>query len=288
MPTPASSTRPAAAAWRRFTRNRAAVAGLALVVFFLLMAAVGPWVAPHDPLKQHLDGALAAPSWSHGLGRDELGRDILSRILCGARISLGMALGASIIAAGVGVIVGLAAAYRGGAPEEILMRGVDIILAFPGFLLAIAVVSALGPSIVNLMVAVGINTIPGFARVTHSAAHAIKETEHVAAARALGNSGPRILWRHILPNCLAPIVVQFTLRMGTVVVIGSGLSFLGLGAQPPSPELGAMLGAGRQYLRVAPQVVAVPALGIFVGVLAFNFLGDALRDHLDPILGRAA
>src|SRR5207249_6796035 len=143
-----------------------------------------------------------------------------------AQLALCMARGASFSAAGAGVIVCITAAYRGGAPEEILIRGVDIILAFPGFLLPIAVVSALGPSIVNLMVAVGINTIPGFARVTHSAAHAIKETEHVAAARALGNSGPRILWRHILPNCLAPIVVQFTLRMGTVVVIGSGLSFL--------------------------------------------------------------
>ncbi len=251
------------------------------------MAAVGPWVAPHDPLKQHLDGALAAPSWSHGLGRDELGRDILSRILYGARISLGMALGASVIAAGAGVIVGLAAAYRGGAPEEILMRGVDIILAFPGFLLAIAVVSALGPSIVNLMVAVGINTIPGFARVTHSAAHAIKETEHVAAARALGNSGPRILWRHILPNCLAPIVVQFTLRMGTVVVIGSGLSFLGLGAQPPSPEWGAMLSTAREYLRTAPHLSLVPGLAILLLVLAWNLLGDGLTEALNPKLGRS-
>jgi peptide/nickel transport system permease protein len=286
MSIPASSTRPAATAWRRFTRNRAAVAGLALVLFFLLVAAVGPWVAPQDPLKQHLDGALAGPSWSHGLGRDELGRDILSRILYGARISLGMALGASIIAAGAGVIVGLTAAYRGGAPEEILMRGVDIILAFPGFLLAIAVVSALGPSIVNLMVAVGINTIPGFARVTHSAAHAIKETEHVAAARALGNSGPRILWRHILPNCLAPIVVQFTLRMGTVVVIGSGLSFLGLGAQPPSPEWGAMLSTAREYLRTAPHLSLVPGLAILLLVLAWNLLGDGLTEALNPKLGR--
>ena len=260
MPIPASSTRPAAAAWRRFTRNRAAVAGLALVLFFLLMATFGPWVAPHDPLKQQLDGALAGPSWSHGLGRDELGRDILSRILHGARISLGMALGASLIAAGVGVTVGLVAAYRGGA---------------------------LGPGIVNVAVAVGVNTMPGFARIAHSTAHAMKETEHVAAARALGNSGPRILWRHILPNCLAPIVVQFTLRMGTVVVIGSGLSFLGLGAQPPSPEWGAMLSTAREYLRTAPHLSLVPGLAILLLVLAWNLLGDGLTEALNPKLSRS-
>jgi peptide/nickel transport system permease protein len=284
MPTPASSTRPAAAAWRRFARNRAAVAGLALVLLFLLMAVFGPWIAPRDPLKQQLDGSLAGPSWSHGLGRDELGRDILSRILYGARISLGMALGACLIAAGAGVTVGLVAAYRGGVMEEILMRAVDVVLAFPGFLLAIAVVSALGPGIVNVAVAVGVNTMPGFARVAHSTAHAVKETEHVAAARALGNSGPRILWRHILPNCLAPIVVQFTLRMGTVVVIGSGLSFLGLGAQPPSPEWGAMLSTAREYLRTAPHLSLVPGLAILLLVLGWNLLGDGLTEALNPKL----
>jgi len=287
MPIPASSTRPAAAAWRRFTRNRAALAGLGLVLFFLLMAIFGPWVAPRDPLKQQLDGALAGPAWSHGLGRDELGRDILSRILYGARISLGMALGACLIAAGAGVTIGLAAAYRGGALEEIFMRTVDVVLAFPGFLLAIAVVSALGPGIVNVAVAVGVNTIPGFARIAHSTAHAVKETEHVAAARALGNSGPRILWRHILPNCLAPIVVQFTLRMGTVVVIGSGLSFLGLGAQPPSPEWGAMLSTAREYLRTAPHLSLVPGLAILLLVLGWNLLGDGLTEALNPKLSRS-
>src|SRR5215467_11567362 len=274
MPTRASSTRPAAAAWRRFARNRAAMAGLALVLFFLLMAAFGPWVAPRDPLKQQLEGSLAGPSWSHGLGRDELGRDILSRILYGARISLGMALGACLIAAGAGVTVGLVAADRGGVLEEILMRAVDVVLAFPGFLLAIAVVSALGPGIVNV-------------RIAHSTAHAVKETEHVTAARALGNSGSRILWRHILPNCLAPIVVQFTLRMGTVVVIGSGLSFLGLGAQPPSPEWGAMLSTAREYLRTAPHLSLVPGLAILPLVLVWNLLGDGLSEALNPKLSRS-
>ncbi|HMB32400.1 MAG TPA: ABC transporter permease [Methylomirabilota bacterium] len=287
MPTRASSTRPAVAAWRRFARNRAAMAGLALVLFFLLMAAFGPWIAPRDPLKQQLEGSLAGPSWSHGLGRDELGRDIFSRILYGARISLGMALGACLIAAGAGVTVGLVAADRGGVLEEILMRGVDVVLAFPGFLLAIAVVSALGPGIVNVAIAVGVNTMPGFARIAHSTAHAVKETEHVAAARALGNSGSRILWRHILPNCLAPIVVQFTLRMGTVVVIGSGLSFLGLGAQPPSPEWGAMLSTAREYLRTAPHLSLVPGLAILLLVLGWNLLGDGLTEALNPKLSRS-
>jgi len=287
MPTPASSTRPGAAAWRRFARNRAAVAGLGLVLFFLLMAVFGPWLAPRDPLKQQLDGSLAGPSWSHGLGRDELGRDILSRILYGARISLGMALGACLIAAGAGVTVGLVAAYRGGMVGEILMRAVDVVLAFPGFLLAIAVVSALGPGIANVAIAVGVNTMPGFARIAHSTAHAVKETEHVAAALALGNSGPRILWRHILPNCLAPIIVQFTLRMGTVVVIGSGLSFLGLGAQPPSPEWGAMLSTAREYLRTAPHLSLVPGLAILLLVLGWNLLGDGLTEALNPKLSRS-
>jgi peptide/nickel transport system permease protein len=252
------------------------------------MAVVGPWVAPYDPIKQQLDGALQAPSWSHWLGRDELGRDILSRILHGARISLGMALGASLIAAAGGVLIGLVAAYRGGLLEEALMRFVDVILAFPGFLLAIAVVSALGPGIVNVVIAVGINTIPGFARITHGAVLGVKQTEHVAAARALGNRAWRILWRHILPNCLAPIVVQFTLRLGTVVVIASGLSFLGLGAQPPSPEWGAMLSTAREYIRTAPHLSIFPGMAILLLVLGWNVLGDGLTEALNPRLSRSS
>jgi peptide/nickel transport system permease protein len=275
-------------AWRRFSRNRSATVGLGLAGLFLAMAVVGPWVAPHDPIKQQLDGALQAPTWSHWLGRDELGRDILSRILHGARISLGMALGASLIAAAGGVLIGLVAAYRGGLLEETLMRFVDVILAFPGFLLAIAVVSALGPGIVNVVIAVGINTIPGFARITHGAVLGVKQTEHVAAARALGNRAWRILWRHILPNCLAPIVVQFTLRMGTVVVIASGLSFLGLGAQPPSPEWGAMLSTAREYIRTAPHLSIFPGMAILLLVLGWNVLGDGLTEALNPRLSRSS
>jgi peptide/nickel transport system permease protein len=275
-------------AWRRFSRNRSATVGLGLAGLFLAMAVVGPWVAPHDPIKQQLDGALQAPTWSHWLGRDELGRDILSRILHGARISLGMALGASLIAAAGGVLIGLVAAYRGGLLEEALMRFVDVILAFPGFLLAIAVVSALGPGIVNVVIAVGINTIPGFARITHGAVLGVKQTEHVAAARALGNRAWRILWRHILPNCLAPIVVQFTLRLGTVVVIASGLSFLGLGAQPPSPEWGAMLSTAREYIRTAPHLSIFPGMAILLLVLGWNVLGDGLTEALNPRLSRSS
>jgi len=282
----AGGLRPAVGAWRRFRRNRAAMAGLVLVAGFVVMAAAGAWIAPYDPLKQELDGALKVPSWSHWLGRDELGRDVLSRILHGARISLGMALGASLIAALAGVAIGLVAAYRGSVWEEILMRLVDILLAFPGFLLAVAVVSVLGSGIVNVIIAVGINTIPGFARITHSAVHAVKETEHVAAAWALGNSGPRVLWRHIFPGCLAPIVVQFTLRLGTVVVIASGLSFLGLGAQPPSPEWGAMLSTAREYIRTAPHLSIFPGLAILFLVLGWNLLGDGLTEALNPKLGR--
>jgi peptide/nickel transport system permease protein len=278
--------RPAVAAWRRFRKNRAAVAGLVLVSLFVAMAIAGPWLAPFDPLKQELAGALEPPSWDHWLGRDELGRDILSRILHGSRVSLGMALAASVIAAGVGILAGLTAAAHGGLIEEGAMRLVDVVLAFPGFLLAVAVVSVLGPGIENVVVAVGINTIPGFARVTHSAVHGVMETEHVTAARALGNSGWRVLWRHVLPNCLGPIVVQFTLRMGTVVVIASGLSFLGLGAQPPSPEWGAMLSTAREYLRTAPHLSLFPGLAILVLVLGWNLLGDGLTEALNPRLSR--
>ena len=278
--------RPAIAAWRRFRRNRAALLGLALVMGFGFMAVAGPWLAPADPLKQQLGAALTRPSWQHWMGRDELGRDILSRVLHGARVSQGMALAASLIAAGLGVLTGVTASYRGGIVEEAVMRLVDVILAFPGFLLAVAVVSVLGPGIENVVVAVGINTIPGFARVSHSAVHGVKQTEHVAAARALGNSGWRVLWRHVLPNCLAPIVVQFTLRMGTVVVIASGLSFLGLGAQPPSPEWGAMLSTAREYLRTAPHLSMFPGLAILLLVLAWNLVGDGLTEALNPKLSR--
>jgi len=278
--------RPSIAAWRRFRRNRAALLGLVLVMGFGFMAVAGPWLAPADPLKQQLGAALTRPSWQHWMGRDELGRDILSRVLHGARVSQGMALAASLIAAGLGVLTGVTASYRGGIVEEAVMRLVDVILAFPGFLLAVAVVSVLGPGIENVVVAVGINTIPGFARVSHSAVHGVKQTEHVAAARALGNSGWRVLWRHVLPNCLAPIVVQFTLRMGTVVVIASGLSFLGLGAQPPSPEWGAMLSTAREYLRTAPHLSMFPGLAILLLVLAWNLVGDGLTEALNPKLSR--
>lgn len=278
--------RPSVAAWQRFRRNRAAVAGLVLLGAFVLMATVGPSLTPHTPFKQSLDGSLETPRWGHWLGRDEVGRDILARIVHGARISLGMALGAALIAGTVGVLTGLVAAYRGGMAEEVMMRLVDVVLAFPGFLLAVAVVSALGPGVLNVAIAVGINTIPGFARVTHSAVHAVKASEYVAAARALGNSTSWILARHVLPNCLAPIVVQFTLRMGTVIVIASGLSFLGLGAQPPSPEWGAMLSTAREYIRVAPHLSIFPGLAILLLVLAWNLVGDGLTEALNPKLSR--
>jgi peptide/nickel transport system permease protein len=198
-----------------------------------------------------------------------------------------MALASSLIAAIGGISVGLVAAYRGGFLEEILMRLIDIILAFPGFLLAIAVVSALGPGILNVVVAVGINTIPGFARITHSAVYGIKQADHITAANALGNNEYRILWRHILPNCLGPVVIQFTLRMGTVVVIASGLSFLGLGAQPPSPEWGAMLSTARTYIRTAPHLSIFPGLAIVIMVLGWNLLGDGLTEALNPRLSRS-
>lgn len=269
---------------RRFLRHPRAVAGAVLVVLWVLVALIGPHLTHHDPLRPNMDIALEKPSLAHPLGTDEFGRDILTRILHGARISLMIGLVATGIATSGGLLLGVISGYFGGWVDGLIMRLMDIMLAFPGMLLALAVVAILGQGLWNVMIAVGIFAIPTFARVVRGSVLQARAQDYVEAAGALGARPNRIIWRHILPNCLAPVIVMATLRMATAIVTAAGLSFLGLGAQPPTPEWGAMLSAGREYLRAAPHVATFPGLAIMTLVLAFNMTGDGLRDALDPRL----
>lgn len=269
--------------WYRFRRHRPAVAGSVVVILLLLIAALAPWVAPYSEREQKLVRRFEGPSLEHPFGLDELGRDILSRIIYGSRISLAMGVVAVAIALVGGVILGLLAGYFRPLDGPI-SRAMDILLAFPGILLAIAVVAALGPNERNAMIAVGIESIPAYVRLTRASVLSLKEREFVEAARALGAGNFRIVVHHILPNIIAPIIVFGSLNLSTAILTASTLSFLGLGPQPPTSEWGAMVSASRSYLRVAPHLMLFPTLAIFVTVLAFNFVGDGLRDALDPRL----
>jgi ABC-type dipeptide/oligopeptide/nickel transport system permease subunit len=274
-------------AWRRFLKHRLAVAGLGLVLVLILLALSARHVAPHDPIRQDLPHALAGPSVEFPLGTDEFGRCILSRILFGARLSLLVGVIATAIGATAGIISGLAAGYfpRLDAP---VMRCMDVLLAFPSILLAIAVVAALGPSLGNVMIAVGVRSIPSFARLSRSMVLSLKELEFVQGAAALGASHARVLFRHILPNSVSPLLVFSSMQVATAILLAAILSFLGLGVQPPTPEWGKMVSDGRAYLMEAPHVSLFPGLAIFVAVMGFNCLGDGLRDALDPRVGRVA
>jgi len=272
---------------RRFLRHRLAVGGLALILLLIVLALAARQLAPHDPIRQDLPHALAGPSLEFPLGTDEFGRCILSRILYGARLSLLVGVIATTIGAGAGILCGLAAGYvaRFDAP---VMRTMDVLLAFPSILLAIAVVAALGPSLVNVMIAVGVRSIPSFARLARSMVLSLKELEFVQGATALGASHARVLFRHILPNSVSPLLVFSSMQIATAILLAAILSFLGLGVQPPTPEWGKMVSDGRAYLMEAPHVSLFPGLAIFVAVMGFNCLGDGLRDALDPRVGRVA
>jgi len=270
--------------WRRLRRNRAAVAGAGIVLGFVLLAVLAPALVPYNPIQGILDDRLQSFSGTHWLGTDELGRDLLSRILYGARVSLQIQIVAVVLALIVGVLLGSLSGYLGGYVDSIIMRCMDILLAFPGIFLALGIIAALGPGLVNLMFAAGISSIPQFARIVRASILSLKEREFVEAALALGSGSNRIMFRYLLPNCLAPIIVQSTLRMATVLLTASGLSFLGLGVQPPTPEWGAMLSNARSYLIVAPHVATIPGLAIMIVVVGFNLFGDGLRDTLDPRL----
>ena len=248
----------------------------------VLVALLAPALAPHDPLATDLYGRLQPPSLNHPMGTDELGRDILSRVIFGARISLRIGLICIAISMTTGTALGLLAGYRGGLVDGLVMRLMDVLLAFPSILLAIAIVAVLGPGIENVMVAVSAVLVPQFARLVRASVLSVRELAYVEAARALGASGLRIALVSVLPNCLTPLVVQASLSLATAILDAAGLSFLGLGAQPPTPEWGAMLNSGRDLLLKAPWVMAFPGLAIFVVALGLNLLGDGLRDALDP------
>src|SRR5215467_13195602 len=264
-------------ALRRVVRSRAAMSGGVIVGLFVLLAVLAP-------LRGRVVDRLQGPSVEHWLGTDELGRDVLSRVLYGARISLQIQVAAVGLALLVGTALGVTAGYIGQWPDMVIMRLVDIMMAFPGIFLALAIIAALGTGLANVIVASAIFLVPQFARVVRGSVLTLKEMEFVTAARALGERDVTIVARYLLPNSLAPIIVQTTLRMATVLLTASGLSFLGLGVQPPSPEWGAMLSNARSYMITAPHVATVPGVAIMLVVLGFNLLGDGLRDSLDPQL----
>lgn len=278
------SESPWRSAFRRLRRNRGAMAGLCLVLVLIAVAVFAERLAPHDPIRVTPDAALQAPGSRYLLGTDLLGRDILSRLIHGARISLRVGLVSVGIAAMTGTTLGLLAGFYGRWLDLIVMRLIDLMLAFPNVLLALAIIAILGPSIFNLMIAVGISATPGYARLVRGSVLSAKENVYVEAAVAVGAADGLILWRHILPNVLAPIIILATLGMAGAILTGAALSFLGLGVQPPTPEWGTMLSDGRNYLRKAWWITTFPGLAIMITVLAINMLGDGLRDALDPRL----
>jgi peptide/nickel transport system permease protein len=279
-----SPENPWRSAARRLRRNRGAIAGLYLVVALVVVALFAGRVAPYDPVKINPDSALQAPGRQFLLGTDTLGRDILSRLVHGARISLRVGLVSVGIAAALGTTLGLFAGYYGRWLDLGIMRFIDLLLAFPNVLLALAIIAILGPSIFNLMIAVGISATPAYARLVRGSVLSAKENTYVEAARAVGCDDRLIIWRHILPNVLAPLIVLSTLGMAGAILTGAALSFLGLGVQPPTPEWGVMLSDGRNYLRRAWWITTFPGVAIMLTVLAINMLGDGLRDALDPRL----
>ncbi|WP_174614241.1 nickel transporter permease [Virgibacillus ihumii] len=269
----------------RLIKSKTSLIGLCIILLLIVTAIFAPLIATHSPTSyESITDRYQPPSAEHFLGTDALGRDIFSRIVYGTRISIQIGVFTVAISMIIGVLLGGIAGYFGKWIDQIIMRLVDILMAFPSILLAIALVAVLGPSLQNAMIAVGIVGIPQFARIVRSAVLSVKETEYIEAAKAIGAKNGRVLMQHVLPNCLAPIIVQATLSVGTAILDAAGLSFLGLGAQPPTPEWGAMLSDGRAALQNAPWVVAFPGIAIFLVVLGFNLFGDGLRDALDPRL----
>ena len=271
---------------RRVLREPTTMFGLIMVAIFIFLAIFAPLLSPVDPIKQNISASLTPPSSEFWLGTDKLGRDIYSRILFGTRISLSVGLAVVFGAGSFGVLVGLVAGYVGGWVDEVIMRVTDIFFAFPSLILAMSIAGALGPSLVNALIAVGVVSWPIYARLIRGQVMILREQEFVVAAQAIGAPGTRIVLRHLLPNTLAPLLVQASFDMGGVILSVAGLSFIGFGAQPPTPEWGVMISEGRNYITTQWWLTAMPAAAILFLVAAFNLIGDGLRDLLDPRLGR--
>jgi peptide/nickel transport system permease protein len=276
---------PTQQALRRLRRDRMAVASAVFLLLLVIISILAPVLAPQDPIETNLSQRLAPPATlGYPLGADDLGRDILSRLIWGGRVSLLVGFSAVLVAMVLGVLLGLIGGYFGGWLDSLTMRLIDILMAFPAILLAIAIVASLGPGLQNAMLAVSIVGIPYYARIVRGSVLSLREQEFVYAARMIGVPNFYILIRHVLPNCLGPLIVAATLDVGWMIMMAAGLSFLGLGAQPPTAEWGVMLSQGRQFIRVAPHISIMPGAAIFLVVLALNLLGDGLRDALDPRL----
>ena len=270
--------------WIRFSRNRGAVIGLIVLCLFAVVALAAPLATTYDPEQARLDQKLLEPSAAHLLGTDHLGRDILARLAYGGRFSLFIGFAAVAVGLAIGVPLGTVCGFYGGWLDLVIQRVIDVFLSFPGFLLALSLVAVLGVGITNVILAVGLGVVPAFVRLTRASTLAIRSRPYVEAARAAGASGPLIILRHVLPNALAPVVIQATLGLGATLLTAAGLGFLGLGVQQPTPEWGAILGEGRSYIFSNPNLATFPGIAIFLTVLGFNLAGDGLRDALDPNL----
>ncbi len=269
-------------AWRRLRNNPTAMAGLGIIALIVLVAAFAPWIATHSPFEQNLNNRLAPPSAAHWLGTDEFGRDVYSRLVYGSRVALRIIALVTVITGPIGLLIGAIAGYAGGWVDAALMRITDIFLAFPRLILALALTSALGPNIDNAILAIGITGWPPLARLARAETLTIRASDFIAAARVIGASATRIVVGHVMPLCLPSLIVRLTLDMAGVILIAAGLGFLGLGAQPPQPEWGAMIAAGRKFVFDQWWIAAIPGIAICILSLGFNLFGDGLRDALDP------
>ena len=268
----------------QFRRSHVGLVGAVLVCAFVLVAALAPLLSPYDPVSADFANVLSPPARAHPFGTDDIGRDILSRVVYGSRISLQAGLFTVAVALCIGLPLGLVAGYLGGRVDNVIMRGLEVILSFPGLVLALGITAVLGPKLIHALFAIGVVFVPNFARLIRAQVLSVKEHDFVAAARALGASDRRLVLLHILPNCLAPLLVQSSFSVAFGILTEAALSFLGMGTQPPTPSWGIMLSAGRGYLEQAPWLGAFPGLAIFLAVLGFNLLGDGIRDALDPRL----
>ena len=269
---------------KKFLRRKTAVIGLLFIVFILILAVIGPSITPYDPNAYDYNAILAGPTPKHIWGTDEFGRDVFSRILAGTQLSIGTALTASVIGTAAGVVLGLIAGFFGGVIDSFIMRVCDVMFAFPGILLAIAIVAIIGPGITNIMIGVAVFTVPSFARIIRGAVLEVRSELYVEVAKSIGCSYARIMFVHIFPGTMQALIVNFTMNIGGAILSASSLSFLGFGASVTQAEWGAILSQGRNYLAIAPNLVLFPGLVIFLTVLAFNLFGDGLRDTLDPRL----